>query len=185
MAADLRAGDAFCLKGDAGGGKSTWARAFIRSAAQDQGLAVAPPPQGLRPNEYSGHGLVEPAEFGELPILHYDVGNLSRPSDADCEVIAGTFPRSVSVIEWAENLREWGAAPEQRLAIYFRRLPSQPDADVRLVTVMPHTGAWEVRVGLLQANLAISGPPAGLMMLSDDMAAQLTAGMPECLAFAT
>lgn len=26
---------------------------------------------------------------------------------------------------------------------------------------------------------------AGLMMLSDDMAAQLTAGMPECLAFAT
>lgn len=25
MAADLRAGDAFCLKGDAGGGKSTWA----------------------------------------------------------------------------------------------------------------------------------------------------------------
>jgi hypothetical protein len=37
----------------------------------------------------------------------------------------------------------------------------QPDSDVRLVTVMPHTGAWEVRVELLQANLAISGPPVG------------------------
>ena len=70
----------------------------------------------------------------ELPILHYDVGNLSRPSDADCEVIAGTFPRSVSVIEWAENLREWGAAPEQRLAIYFRRLPS--------VSGRPECMAW-------------------------------------------
>jgi hypothetical protein len=32
---------------------------------------------------------------------------------------------------------------------------------VRLVTVVPHTGAWECRVGLLQANLSISGPPSG------------------------
>lgn len=39
-------------------------------------------------------------------------------------MIAGTFPSCVSVIEWAEQLREWGAAPEQRLAIYFRRLPA-------------------------------------------------------------
>lgn len=157
----------------------------------------------------------------ELPILHYDVGGLSRPSDGECDAIAGTFPGAVSVIEWAEQLREWGAAPEQRLAIYFRRLPSvsgqyamraalnrtlfvptkrlqfvhwqqlcpvllclfqitvvvrpdpplfclltlqQPDADVRLLTVVPHTGAWEVRVGLLQANLAIAGPPAGALL---------------------
>jgi tRNA A37 threonylcarbamoyladenosine biosynthesis protein TsaE len=65
-----------------------------------------------------------PLYDAELPLLHYDVGNLSRPSDADCEMIAGTFPGCVSVIEWAEQLREWGAAPEQRLAIYFRRLPA-------------------------------------------------------------
>lgn len=35
-----------------------------------------------------------------------------------------SFPEAVSLIEWAETLREWGAAPEQRLALYFRCLPS-------------------------------------------------------------
>jgi hypothetical protein len=39
-------------------------------------------------------------------------------------MIAGVFPEVVSLIEWAEQLRVWGAAPEQRLALYFRRLPS-------------------------------------------------------------
>ena len=60
----------------------------------------------------------------DLSILHFDVGGLQRPSDDDCNTITGVFPEVVSLIEWAEQLRVWGAAPEQRLALYFRRLPS-------------------------------------------------------------
>lgn len=59
-----------------------------------------------------------------LPLLHFDVSGLGRPSDADCEQLVNTFPNVVSLIEDAEQLRQWGAAPEQRLAIYFRRLPA-------------------------------------------------------------
>lgn len=39
----------------------------------------------------------------------------------------------------------------------------------------------QVRVALLQANLARSGMEDGLVVLGSDMAAQLTAGLPECV----
>jgi hypothetical protein len=32
---------------------------------------------------------------------------------------------------------------------------------VRLVTVVPHTGSWELRAGLLHANVSQTGAPEG------------------------
>lgn len=57
-------------------------------------------------------------------MLHLDLNNLQQPSAADCEQLASAFPDAVSLIEWAEQLKDWGAAPEQRLALYFRMLPA-------------------------------------------------------------
>lgn len=182
LAAEMRAGDAYCLKGDQGGGKTTFSRAFVRAASGNPGLEVPRPPVSLQPAQYQGVGQL-PGGVGEgaLPLLHMDVGGLSRPSEEECQRLQAMFPEAVSLIEWAETLREWGAAPEQRLALYFRRLPSNPDSDARLVTVVPHTGGWEVRIALLQANLARTGMEDGLVVLGGDMAAQLTAGLPECV----
>lgn len=39
----------------------------------------------------------------------------------------------------------------------------------------------QVRIALLQANLARTGMEDGLVVLGGDMAAQLTAGLPECV----
>ncbi|KAL4447737.1 hypothetical protein ABPG75_004956 [Micractinium tetrahymenae] len=181
LAAEMRAGDAFCLKGDQGGGKTTFSRAFVRAASGNPGLEVPRPPVSLQPAQYEGMGLLPAVDDkGPLPVLHMDVGGLPRPSDEECQRLQEMFPGAVSLIEWAETLWEWGAAPEQRLALYFRRLPSSPDSDARLITVVPHTGWWEVRIALLQANLSRSGMEDGLVVLGDDMAAQLTAGLPEC-----
>lgn len=57
-------------------------------------------------------------------LLHWSLAGLPQPSGADCDELANSFPGAVSLIECAEQLRQWGAAPEQRLALYFRRLPS-------------------------------------------------------------
>lgn len=181
LAADMKAGDAYCLKGDEGAGKTAFSRAFVRAASGVPGMDVPPPPVSLHPMHYTGTGLLAEGDMGQLPVLHFDVGGLQRPSDDECRRLEESFPSAVSLIEWAETLREWGTAPEQRLALYFRRFPAEPDSDVRLVTVVPHTGWWEVRAGLLQANLARTGMESGLVVLGDDMAAQMTAGLPECM----
>lgn len=149
-------------------------------------------------------------------LLHWSLAGLQQPGPAECAELADSFPGAVSLIECAEQLRQWGAAPEQRLALYFRRLPSvsgwacrwfqccacaelegatlavwndwsarcfngpdrspssassppccvpqSPDSEARLVSVVPHTGAWEQRVALLRANLAREGPTAGELL---------------------
>lgn len=180
-------------------------RAYIRAACGDPSMDVHPPPPSL-----------SPAAYGDL--LHFDLAGLHQPSPDDCARLAGAFPDAVSLIEWAEQLRAWGAAPEQRLALYFRRLPTvsagetawgvdgvegpawqlvmvsggqrrqvlhqagsaailhashapplrppcallqSPDSDARLISVVPHTGAWEARVALLHARMSAEGPATG------------------------
>lgn len=43
LSVTLRPGDCYCLYGDVGAGKSVFSRAFIRHAAQDDGLPVPSP----------------------------------------------------------------------------------------------------------------------------------------------
>ncbi|KAI8462297.1 MAG: hypothetical protein J3K34DRAFT_397833, partial [Monoraphidium minutum] len=108
-------------------------------------------------------------------IQHLDLRGASAPSDAQRAKLAAAFESAVSLVECAERLQEWGAAPEQRLAIWMRALPG----DVRVITVVPHTGSWELRAGLLHASISRTGGPEGLVMLGDDMAADLIKGQPE------
>ena len=120
---------------------------------EDGGLAVEPPPPGLAPSIYGGD------------LLHFDLRGVAAPGDADRQRLLDGWPAAVSLIESAEALRAWGAAPEQRLALYFRHLPTQPGAEAKLISVVPHTGAWEARVALLAAELAREGPSSGAVGL--------------------
>jgi hypothetical protein len=57
-------------------------------------------------------------------VQHLDLRPLSAPSDGDRKQLVESYGQRVSLIENAERLQEWGIAPEQRLAIWIRRLPS-------------------------------------------------------------
>jgi len=88
----------------------------VRAAFGDPSMDVPSPAPSLVPACYdSGSGPV---------LLHWSLAGLQQPSGAECAELADSFPGAVSLIECAEQLRQWGAAPEQRLALYFRRLPS-------------------------------------------------------------
>jgi hypothetical protein len=56
-------------------------------------------------------------------IQHLDLRPASAPSDGDRSKLVESYSSRVSLIENAERLQEWGIAPEQRLAIWIRRLP--------------------------------------------------------------
>jgi hypothetical protein len=62
-------------------------------------------------------GLTGPA------IQHLNLRNVPTPGDAERGNLVASFAPVVSLVESAERLQEWGAAPEQRLAIWMRQLP--------------------------------------------------------------
>lgn len=88
----------------------------MRAAHGNPSMDVPSPSPSLVPACYdSGSGPL---------LLHWSLAGLQQPGPAECAELADSFPGAVSLIECAEQLRQWGAAPEQRLALYFRRLPS-------------------------------------------------------------
>lgn len=166
----LRPGDAFCLKGDENAGQSVFAREFIRAVFDEPDKEAAAPTGTLEPVTYT------PPSGPE--VRHLDLRSAPTPGDAGRTALVESFAPVVSLVECAERLQEWGAAPEQRLAVWMRKLPG---GDAQLVTVVPHTGSWELRAGLLHASICRTGAPEGLVVLSDDMAASLTKGLPESM----
>lgn len=57
-------------------------------------------------------------------IQHVDLRGAAEPAGADREALLASFKDTVSLIENAEKLQEWDAAPEQRLALWMRHLPA-------------------------------------------------------------
>ena len=125
-------GDAFALRGPVGAGKSAWARAFVRAAAGDPGLAVPSP-------TYLLHATYEEAcEGGRPAVHHFDLYRLEGPGpdrapskdaaasspsssslasfDVDRTGLGQALSSGVSVIEWAERLGSGGAGEAARAA---------------------------------------------------------------------
>lgn len=94
-------GDVLLLEGDLGAGKSFFARALIRSLANDPQLDVPSPT----------FSLVQPYAFDELTCLHADLYRLIDESEAE---ELGLFDEDVVlIIEWPDRL------PELREREYF------------------------------------------------------------------
>ncbi len=89
LAAALRPGDVVALHGDLGAGKTTLARAILRSLAADPGLEVPSPT----------FTLVQAYE-ARLPVAHFDLYRLAAPDELDelgfDEALAG----GVVLVEW-------------------------------------------------------------------------------------
>lgn len=126
LAALLRPGEAVCLFGPLGAGKSTLARGLIRAlTSPDEDV---PSPTFTLVQFYEGEG---------LPLAHFDLYRLERPEEAYEIGLDEALEEGAALIEWPERLG--GRLPSDRLDIVLSH-----EAEARRARLVGH-GAWEGR----------------------------------------
>ncbi len=126
LAASLRPGDALCLTGPLGAGKSTLARALIR--------ALTTPDEEVPSPTFT---LVQFYETAAFPLAHFDLYRLSDPDEAYEIGLDEALDGGVALIEWPQRLE--GRLPANRLDIDIAL-----DGDARRAVVVAH-GSFEGR----------------------------------------
>ncbi|WP_309092696.1 tRNA (adenosine(37)-N6)-threonylcarbamoyltransferase complex ATPase subunit type 1 TsaE [Phenylobacterium sp.] len=129
IAAELKGGEAICLTGPLGAGKSTLARALVR--------ALTSPDEDVPSPTFT---LVQFYEGPRLKVAHFDLYRLSNPDEAYEIGLDEALDEGAAVIEWPQRLE--GRLPADRLDVEIAL--SDDDADGRRVRLTPH-GAWEGR----------------------------------------
>ncbi|TPM40176.1 tRNA (adenosine(37)-N6)-threonylcarbamoyltransferase complex ATPase subunit type 1 TsaE [Mesorhizobium sp. B2-3-4] len=104
LALALRVGDVLALKGDLGAGKSTLARALIRTLADDAGLEV-PSPTFTLVQSYDTR----------IPVHHFDLYRLSSPDELDELGFEEALMQGAALVEWPE--RADGYLPETTVLV--------------------------------------------------------------------
>ncbi len=107
VAAILGTGDVIALSGGLGAGKTTFARALIRAAADDPELEVPSPT----------FTLVQTYAAGRLTIGHFDLYRLGSADEIDEIGLSDAAAEGAVLIEWPE--RGAGRLSEERLDIRF------------------------------------------------------------------
>jgi tRNA threonylcarbamoyladenosine biosynthesis protein TsaE len=125
LARALQPGDAICLWGPLGAGKSTLARGLIR--------AMTRPDEDVPSPTFTLVQLYEAA----FPVAHFDLYRLERAGEAEELGLDDAIEDGAVVIEWPERLG--GRLPGDRLDIEIAM-----DAEGRRARLTPH-GAWEGR----------------------------------------
>ncbi|TGQ74207.1 tRNA (adenosine(37)-N6)-threonylcarbamoyltransferase complex ATPase subunit type 1 TsaE [Mesorhizobium sp. M00.F.Ca.ET.186.01.1.1] len=92
LALALRPGDVLALKGDLGAGKSTLARALIRTLADDAGLDV-PSPTFTLVQSYDTR----------IPVHHFDLYRLSSAAEIDELGFDEVLAQGAALVEWPER----------------------------------------------------------------------------------
>lgn len=130
LAGFLRPGDALCLTGDLGAGKTTFTRYL--TAALGSPSPVSSPTFTLI-HEYDG---------GRLPIYHADAYRLRGPEDAEGTGLEEYLMRGdgVLVVEWPERIA--GILPPERLEIGLIEANDGEPGEARRVTLTPHGSRW-------------------------------------------
>ena len=126
IARGLRAGEAVCLSGPLGAGKSTLARALVRALTTD-GEDVPSPT----------FTLVQFYEGPRLKVAHFDLYRVSNPDEAYEIGLDEALEDGAAVIEWPERLA--GRLPADRLDVEIAI-----EGEGRRARLSQH-GAWEGR----------------------------------------
>ena len=119
-------GEAICLTGPLGAGKSTLARALIR--ARTTADEDVPSPTFTLVQFYEGDGLA---------LAHFDLYRLTSPDEAYEIGLDEALEDGAVIIEWPQRLE--GRLPPHRLDIGI-----ELDGAARRARLSPH-GAWEGR----------------------------------------
>src|SRR4051812_15600761 len=130
IAAALQPGEAVCLSGPLGAGKSTLARALVR--------ALTTPTEEVPSPTFT---LVQFYEGTRLNVAHFDLYRLTDPDEAYEIGLDEALEDGAAVIEWPERLA--GHLPASRLDVEIA-LGETADEAGRYVRLTPH-GAWEGR----------------------------------------
>jgi len=126
VGAALRKGEAVCLTGPLGVGKSVLARGLIRQISPEE--CDVPSPTFTLAQFYQGD---------RLAIAHFDLYRLERADEAFELGLDEALAEGAAVIEWAEKLGRH--LPRNRLDIDIAT-----EGETRHVSLRPH-GAWEDR----------------------------------------
>ena len=106
VAAALRPGEAVCLYGPLGAGKSTLARALVRALTSE--TEEVPSPTFTLVQAYDGR---------DFPLAHFDLYRLKAADEAYEIGLDEAIEAGAVVIEWPERLED--ALPRDRLAIHL------------------------------------------------------------------
>jgi tRNA threonylcarbamoyladenosine biosynthesis protein TsaE len=104
IARALRPGDALCLSGGLGAGKTTLARAVIRALTTAE--EEVPSPTFTLVQAYDGR---------EFPLAHFDLYRLDSAREADELGLDEALDTGAAIIEWPERLGD--ARPPDRLDV--------------------------------------------------------------------
>lgn len=126
LALALKPGEAVCLTGPLGAGKSTLARALVR--------ALTTPDEDVPSPTFT---LVQFYEGAALRVAHFDLYRLTSPDEAYEIGLDEALEDGAALIEWPERLD--GRLPPDRLDIEI-----SIDGAARTARLTPH-GAWEGR----------------------------------------
>ncbi|MFN0219086.1 MAG: tRNA (adenosine(37)-N6)-threonylcarbamoyltransferase complex ATPase subunit type 1 TsaE [Hyphomicrobium sp.] len=154
----LAPGDALALSGELGAGKTTFARAFIRAAADDDGIEVPSPTFTLRQSYQSPRFL----------ISHFDLYRLESPDELEELGLESALDVGVALIEWPEravgrmpaghwNLRLDEADDDQRRTATLTVGPTITDrlkryAEIRAFLASAGWSGSDVRLSYLQGD---------------------------------
>ena len=143
IAARLRPGEAVCLHGPLGAGKSTLARGLVRALTSPEEEAPSPT-----------WTLVQTYEGRDFPVAHLDLYRLRRPDQADELGIDDALETGCVVIEWPERLGE--ALPPDRLCVMLSIEDGKESgaASGRRLARLEGFGSWTERVRDLPSAFA-------------------------------
>ena len=126
LALALGPGEAICLSGPLGAGKSSLARGLIRALTRPDEPVPSPT-----------FTLVQAYDGPDFTVSHFDLYRLERAEEAHEIGLDEALDEGAALIEWPERLE--GHLPADRLDIEIAF-----DGEGRLARLTPH-GAWEGR----------------------------------------